>query len=151
MSFVLPHIPYTCTVPEPALLPLRRELERRICFNADGLALQCFFHKTFRLLAHCLYSPSQTTATDLSPHRRACVELPPFCLDQSYSCWSIHSSDSQLPETVQAVVMRAGIVVNVTVGDRRRLAAIVGNRNAPQKHVLAWRNHPCNRGRLRHG
>jgi hypothetical protein len=33
--------------------------------------------------------------------------------------------------------MRAGIVVNVTPGDRRRLEAIVGNRNAPQKHV--WR------------
>jgi len=33
--------------------------------------------------------------------------------------------------------MRAGIVVNVTPGDRRRLEAIVGDRNAPQKHV--WR------------
>jgi hypothetical protein len=33
--------------------------------------------------------------------------------------------------------MRTGIVVNVTPGDRRRLEAIVGNRNAPQKHV--WR------------
>ena len=33
--------------------------------------------------------------------------------------------------------MRAGIVVNVTPGDRRRLEAIVGYRNAPQKHV--WR------------
>ena len=33
--------------------------------------------------------------------------------------------------------MRAGIVVNVTPGDRRRLEAIAGNRNAPQKNV--WR------------
>jgi hypothetical protein len=33
--------------------------------------------------------------------------------------------------------MRAGIVVNVMPGDRRRLEAIVGDRNAPQKHV--WR------------
>ena len=33
--------------------------------------------------------------------------------------------------------MRAGIVVNVTPADRRRLEAIVGDRNAPQKHV--WR------------
>jgi len=33
--------------------------------------------------------------------------------------------------------MRAGIVVNVMPRDRRRLEAIVGNRNAPQKHV--WR------------
>jgi hypothetical protein len=33
--------------------------------------------------------------------------------------------------------MRAGIVVNVALGDRRPLEAIVGNRNAPQKHV--WR------------
>jgi Winged helix-turn helix len=33
--------------------------------------------------------------------------------------------------------MRAGIVVNVTSGDRRRLEAVVGDRNAPQKHV--WR------------
>jgi hypothetical protein len=31
--------------------------------------------------------------------------------------------------------MRAGIVVNVMPGDRRRLEAIVGDRNAPQKHV----------------
>ncbi|HUJ44487.1 MAG TPA: IS630 family transposase, partial [Opitutaceae bacterium] len=33
--------------------------------------------------------------------------------------------------------MRAGIVVKVTPVDRRRLAAIIGDRNAPQKHV--WR------------
>jgi hypothetical protein len=33
--------------------------------------------------------------------------------------------------------MRAGIVVNVTPEDRRRLETIVGDRNAPQKHV--WR------------
>ena len=33
--------------------------------------------------------------------------------------------------------MRAGIVVNVRPGDRRRLAAMVSDRNAPQKHV--WR------------
>jgi hypothetical protein len=33
--------------------------------------------------------------------------------------------------------MRAGIVVNVTREDRRRLEAIVSDRSAPQKHV--WR------------
>ena len=33
--------------------------------------------------------------------------------------------------------MREGIVVNVKAADRRRLAAIVANRNSPQKHV--WR------------
>ena len=33
--------------------------------------------------------------------------------------------------------MRAGIVVNVTRADRRRLEAIVADRSAPQKHV--WR------------
>jgi hypothetical protein len=33
--------------------------------------------------------------------------------------------------------MRAGIVVEVTPKDRRQLEAIVGDRNAPQKHV--WR------------
>ena len=33
--------------------------------------------------------------------------------------------------------MRAGIVVNVTRADRRRLEAIIVNRSAPQKHV--WR------------
>jgi transposase len=33
--------------------------------------------------------------------------------------------------------MRAGIVVNVTPRDRRQLETIVGDRNAPQKHV--WR------------
>jgi Homeodomain-like domain len=33
--------------------------------------------------------------------------------------------------------MRAGIVVNVAPDDRRQLEAIVGDRNAPQKHV--WR------------
>jgi len=33
--------------------------------------------------------------------------------------------------------MRAGIVVNVTQDDRRRLKAIIRDRNAPQKHI--WR------------
>ena len=33
--------------------------------------------------------------------------------------------------------MRTGIVVDVTPTDRARLAAIVANRNSPQKHV--WR------------
>jgi hypothetical protein len=33
--------------------------------------------------------------------------------------------------------MRAGIVINVTREDRRRLEAIVAVRSAPQKHV--WR------------
>ena len=33
--------------------------------------------------------------------------------------------------------MRKGIVVNVNGEDRLRLAAIVANRNSPQKHV--WR------------
>jgi len=33
--------------------------------------------------------------------------------------------------------MRAGIVINVTPEDRRRLEAIVSDRSAPQKHV--WR------------
>ncbi|MGA8601278.1 MAG: helix-turn-helix domain-containing protein, partial [Beijerinckiaceae bacterium] len=33
--------------------------------------------------------------------------------------------------------MRAGIVVNVTRADRRRLEAIILDRGAPQKHV--WR------------
>src|ERR1700694_1869404 len=40
-------------------------------------------------------------------------------------------------EAVQARDMRAGIVVNVTSTDRRRLEAIVMDPNAPQKHV--WR------------
>jgi hypothetical protein len=47
--------------------------------------------------------------------------------------------------------MKAGIVVNVTPDDRHRLEAIVGNRNAPQKHVLRCKNHPCHRRRLQHG
>jgi hypothetical protein len=33
--------------------------------------------------------------------------------------------------------MRKGIVVNVTAGDRKRLVAIVADRNSAQKHV--WR------------
>ena len=41
-----------------------------------------------------------------------------------------------MPEAVQALTMRAGIVVNVTPEDRQ-LEAIAGDRNAPQKHV--WR------------
>src|SRR3982074_2048584 len=40
-------------------------------------------------------------------------------------------------EAVQALIMRAGIVVNVTRGDRLRLEAIVADSCAPQKHV--WR------------
>src|SRR3954471_10142207 len=33
--------------------------------------------------------------------------------------------------------MRSGVTIALTAVDRRRLGAIVGNRNAPQKH--AWR------------
>src|SRR4030088_3036922 len=40
-------------------------------------------------------------------------------------------------EAVQALIMRAGIVVNVRRADRLRLEAIVADRSAPQKHV--WR------------
>jgi hypothetical protein len=39
----------------------------------------------------------------------------------------------------------------VTPGDRRRVEAIIGNCNAPQKHVWARQNHPCSRRSLRHG
>jgi hypothetical protein len=37
--------------------------------------------------------------------------------------------------------MRAGIAMKVTPGDLRRLESIVGDRNAPQKHV-ARQDHP---------
>lgn len=40
---------------------------------------------------------------------------------------------------------------NVTPDDRRRLVAIVGNRNAPQKHILGCQNPRCHRRRLRQG
>src|SRR4030088_2957435 len=40
-------------------------------------------------------------------------------------------------EAVQALIMRAGIVVNVTRADRLRLEAIIADRSTPQKHV--WR------------
>jgi hypothetical protein len=40
-------------------------------------------------------------------------------------------------EAVQALGMRAGIIVKVTRADRHRLEAIVSDRSAPQKHV--WR------------
>ena len=42
-----------------------------------------------------------------------------------------------MSEAVQALIMRAGIVVNVTRADRHRLEAIIWDRSAPQKHV--WR------------
>ena len=35
--------------------------------------------------------------------------------------------------------MRTGVIVEVSATDRKRLAAIVADRNAPQKHV--WRAH----------
>jgi len=35
--------------------------------------------------------------------------------------------------------MRNGIIVKVTANDRTRLAAIMADRNSPQKHV--WRAH----------
>jgi hypothetical protein len=40
-------------------------------------------------------------------------------------------------KTAVRIGMRAGIVVNVTPVDRRRLEAIIADRGAPQKHV--WR------------
>jgi hypothetical protein len=42
--------------------------------------------------------------------------------------------------------MRAGIVVNVTRADRRRLEAIVSDRSARQKHV--WRARSDHNGRM---
>jgi hypothetical protein len=55
----------------------------------------------------------------------------------SASSGLIHSADPKSTEAVQALRMRAGIVVNVTRADRNRLEAIVSYRSAPQKHV--WR------------
>src|SRR5271154_1670148 len=49
----------------------------------------------------------------------------------------IHSGDSQNARSVQALDMRAGIVIKITPDDRDRLEAIVGDGNTPQKHV--WR------------
>jgi hypothetical protein len=49
----------------------------------------------------------------------------------------IHSDVPKSTEAVQALDVRAGIVVNVTRADRHRLEAIVSDRSAPQKHV--WR------------
>src|SRR5262245_57890965 len=45
--------------------------------------------------------------------------------------------DSQRLAAVRVLGMRTGIVVDVKAADRRRLAAIVANRNSPEKHV--WR------------
>jgi hypothetical protein len=42
-----------------------------------------------------------------------------------------------MPEAVQALVMRAGIAVNITPEDLHQFEAIVGDRYMPQKHV--WR------------
>src|SRR3982075_2207123 len=44
---------------------------------------------------------------------------------------------SKSAEAVRALIMRAGIVVNVTRADRLRLEAIIADRSTPQKHV--WR------------
>jgi hypothetical protein len=49
----------------------------------------------------------------------------------------IHSGDPKPAEAVQALIMRAGIVVDVTRADRRRLETIIADRSAPQKYV--WR------------
>jgi hypothetical protein len=57
---------------------------------------------------------------------------------QSCHATSQNPQDSTIPkspESVQALGMRAGIVVNVSREDRRRLEAIVSDRSAPQKHV----------------
>ena len=45
--------------------------------------------------------------------------------------------ETLFPEPDPGPDMRAGIVVNVTHSDRRRLEAIISDRSAPQKHV--WR------------
>jgi hypothetical protein len=49
----------------------------------------------------------------------------------------IHSDNSQFAEAVQALRMKAGIVVASQGYDGRRLEAIVADRSALQKHV--WR------------
>ena len=58
------------------------------------------------------------------------------------SCWLVRKRGGRpRPARVRrnpaALGMRAGIIVNVTPADRRRLEAIVADRGAPQKHV--WR------------
>ena len=54
-------------------------------------------------------------------------------------------------EAVQALDMRAGIVVNVTRADRHRLEAIALHRSAPHKHVWRAKHHPRHGRPLWHG
>ena len=53
-------------------------------------------------------------------------------------------------EAIQALALRAGIVVNATRSDRRRLDAIGSDRRAPQKHLWARHHHPRGGRRLPH-
>src|SRR5580693_1987473 len=79
--------------------------------------------------------------------RTACARHSPMNTDMSDSTpicgiWSLRAltcirTIPKSAEAVQALIMRAGIVVNVTRADRLRLEAIVADRSAPQKHV--WR------------
>ena len=46
--------------------------------------------------------------------------------------------------------MRTGIIVEVSATDREQLAAIVADRNAPQKHVWAGAHRAADGGWLRH-
>jgi len=44
---------------------------------------------------------------------------------------------SNLAQYVRSCAMREGIIIEVNAADRERLAAVVADRNSPQKHV--WR------------
>jgi hypothetical protein len=48
----------------------------------------------------------------------------------------IHSGDSLIARSSSCSLPRAGIVVNVTPEDRRRLEAIIGDRNADELAVM---------------
>ncbi|HET7536613.1 MAG TPA: hypothetical protein VFJ90_09180, partial [Candidatus Didemnitutus sp.] len=72
-----------------------------------------------------------------SPSLLACPPGKGPRLSGSHASGLIQSAIPKSSEAVQALMMRAGITVKVTADDRRRLEAIVSDRNAPQKHV--WR------------
>ena len=73
-----------------------------------------------------------------APQRAACESAPRASRPAGgASSGLIHRTIPKSTEAVQALVMRAGIVVNVTRADRGRLEAIISDRSAPQKHV--WR------------
>ena len=95
------------------------------------------------------HQPEPLSAHPPNGHR---LHLPEAAGDLSGDQPKRRVSDWDSPwwRRVRVCGMRSGVSISVSAADRRRLEAIVADRNTPQKHVVARADHPSHRRRGRH-